>query len=257
MLRIFALLISIAFTINSDAQNLGFDIDYENGRIQNTYLVENNYVFKIHSSGNINAIYIFENESEAKDFVLDPRTQFLPRKRLSLGGGVTIYLNAFESIEYCKNYSTYSRAGIVGEICSIDNLDIEYNLKIGNNSNIGIVGKLKSIGPYTIKYHTNYSSNVAAGIMGKVESIGNTKFTYWGKYSSSDTGNYTGHLKQIDNISIKYHENYSGNKGFTGKIKSIGNINFNYYKNYSTNNSMGVVGKFKSREGSDARLIIL
>lgn len=257
MLRLIVLFISISIAINLDAQKLGFDVDYENGRVQNTYLVKSNYVFKIHSSGNINSVFIFENESEAKDFIMDPRAQFFPRKRLNLGGGVTLYLNSFESIEYCKNYSNYSRAGVVGEICAIDNLEIDYNLKIGNNSTIGIVGKIKSIGPYTIKYHTNYSINVSSGIMGKIESIGNTEFEYHTRGYSSEAGDYIGLLKEIDNIEIKYHENYSTNKGFNGKIKSIGAVKFNFYKNYSSNSSMGVVGKFKSREGSDARLIIL
>ena len=257
MLRLITFLIIVGISYTLPAQSISFDIDYEDGIIKNSYLIKDNYVFKINNKGSIEAVYIFNNKSEAQDFIIDPRPPFEPRKRFNLNAGLMLYINTFESIDYCKNYSNNSRAGIVGEICAIDDLKINYNLRIGNNSTIGIVGKLKSIGPYEIKYHINYSSNVRSGIVGKIKSIGNTELLYYDKYYSTNQGRYTGKLKQIGEIQIKYHESYSTNKGFEGKLKSIGNTKFNYHKNYSTNNAMEIVGKFKNKEGQDARLFIL
>ena len=56
------------------------------------------------------------------------------------------YLLTHITIEYAKNYSNYSRAGIVGAVTKIDNYAFDYHLRIGDNSKIGIVGEIKKVG---------------------------------------------------------------------------------------------------------------
>ena len=256
MLLRFIGLLFLTLSLGVNAQFAAFDIDYDAGKINSVFVMEDKFVFEVHSTGVIKSIYLFHAEADALTFMQDPRPDLKPRKRLSLSG-VNFYINSFTSIEYCKNYSNYSRAGIVGEVCSVDGLDIEYNLKIGNNSSMGIVGRIKKIGNIEIAYHKNYSSYVNAGITGKIASIGNMDFEYYSDTYSAGAANYIGAFKDINGVQIKYHQAYSTKSGHEGKLSQIGKVEFNYYKNYSSNQYSGIVGKFKSREGYDPRLFII
>ena len=49
----------------------------------------------------------------------------------------------------------------------VDDIEIDYHLRVGDNRIIGIVGKIKSINGIDINYHKNYSENQRGGYMGR------------------------------------------------------------------------------------------
>lgn len=258
-MRFFSLLIITAlFPLLSFAQDLSVTVDIDSGVLGSVYIKEGNTVFKVgHSSGSIQDVYIFQTHDKAQYFMKNPQLENMNFKSVRLAGGVTLYVRNYTNIEYCKNYSNYSRAGIVGEICGIDAIKIEYNLRIGNNSALGIVGKIKNLNGIVVKYHTNYDSNVRAGFQGKISDISNTKIEYYNKYTTSELANYYGKFKSIGGVAISYYDKSNLTKGFEGKLKNVGSYQFNYYENYYNNQASKIVGKFKSITGNDSRVTVL
>ena len=246
------------FPLLSFSQDLSVNVDKDNGMLGSVYIKKGSTVFKVgHSSGSIEKVYVFQSADKAKYFMQNPQNLNFNFKAVQLAGGVQLYVRDYSNIEYCKNYSNYSRAGIVGEVCGVDGMKIEYNLRIGNNSTIGIVGKLKSINGINISYHLNYDSNVRAGYQGKISAISDTKFVYYNKYTNSELASYYGKFKSIGGVAISYYDKTNTTRGFEGKLQNIGSYKFNYYMNYYSNQASKVVGKFKSITGKDSRVILL
>ncbi len=244
---------------NLFSQNIGIQLDRNQGIIESIYIKKDKIIFELDSSNsNIKNIYVFSNDSLSERFFYDPVYDFKPRRKLELHNGVILHINSYNSVDYAKNYSDNSFAGIVGSVTKIDGLNIEYHKRIGNNRIIGIVGKLKSVNNIPISYHINYNENQRGNYMGKIEKIDDISFKYHNRHTYSELGDYVGKLKEINGIQFKYNENYSGNinKGSVGKINIIGNIKIEYFKNYSNNSASGIVGKFKSITGTDERVII-
>ena len=250
----------LLFSINNlFSQNIGVQYDRNQGIIESIFIKQENIVFELDSSNsNIKNIYFFSEDSLSERFFYDPVYDFRPRRWVELHRGVKLYIDSYSSVDYAKNYSSNTFSGIVGSVTKVDDIDIEYHMRIGDNRVIGIVGKLKSINEIDISYHKNYSENKRGGYMGKIESIGDLKFEFHNRHTYSDLANYAGKIKEIDDIKFKYNESYSGNvnKGSVGKISEIGNIKIEYFKNYRTNSASGIVGKFKSITGGDKRVII-
>ena len=67
MLGLITFLVIVGTSYTLPAQSISFDIDYEDGIIKSSYLIQDNYVFKINNKGSIEAVYIFNNQSEAQD----------------------------------------------------------------------------------------------------------------------------------------------------------------------------------------------
>ena len=244
---------------NLYSQDIGVQIDRNQGIIESIFIKKDNIVFELDSSNsNIKNIYVFDEDSLSDRFFNDPIYDFRPRRWVELHRGVRLYINSYKSVDYAKNYSSNTFSGIVGSVTKVDDVDIEYHMRVGDNRVIGIVGKIKSLNDIEIKYHKNYSENRRGGYMGKIESIGGFNFEFHNRHSYSELGGYVGKVKEINDIKFKYNESYSGNvnKGSVGKISQIGNVKIEYFKNYSTNSASGIVGKFKSISGSDKRVII-
>jgi len=259
-LKYYLLYAFLLFSItNLISQDIGIELDRNEGIIEGVFIKKDNIVFELDSSNsNIKNIYVFSYDSLSERFFYDPIYDFRPRKWLELHSGVRLYINSYSSVDYAKNYSDNSFAGIVGSVTKVDDVEIEYHKRIGNNRIIGIVGKIKSVNDIPISYHKNYSENQRGGYMGKISSINDINFDFHNKHTYSDLGNYTGKLKEINGVKFEYNQNYSGNinKGSVGKISKIGNIKIEYFKNYSSNSASGIVGKFKSITGADKRVII-
>lgn len=252
ILYLFTFLISaVAFS-----QDLSIQMNYNKSYISRMYLKDNNYVFELGRTGFISSIYIFDSSSDASMYMRNPETFYRPRFKVK-AGRVSVYVSDINNVEYCRNYSTYVRAGVDGNVCSINGVKINYYLKVGDNSRIGIVGKIKRIGNTTIKYHKNYSINVRNKTMGKLEAIGSKRFSYHAPTSVNITSGYAYNYKSIAGINFDYYKSYSGNvnQGFEGKIERLGNIRFYYHKSYS-NRPKENIGKFKKKEGTDRRIFI-
>ena len=256
MIKYLSFLLFLGHTL---AQSIAFTIDQDEGKLLYLFEQKSNIVFKIESKiGDISSIYIFPTDSIASMFMIKGDTRLIPLNSLPLGRNLNlqVYIDNYSIIEYAKNYSTYSRAGIVGAITKIDNYDFDYHLKIGDNRDMGIVGKLKQVGAHSITYNKNYTSYVSAGITGKIESLGGTKFEYYKNDSYSEMAGYTGKLYKVGSVVIDINKPYARTEYKSGKIKAIGNINFEYFKNSYQNSASGVDGKFKSMSGEDDRIRI-
>jgi len=241
------------------AQSTAFAINQEEGKVINLYQQESNIVFKIDpQKGDITSVYIFSNDSVASKFIINGDTRLIPLHSLSLGINFNsvVHIDNYSIIEYAKNYSSFSRAGIVGAIIKIDNYNFDYYLKIGDNEEMGIVGKLKQVGAHSITYNKNYTSYVRAGITGKIEGLGETNFEYYNYDSYSEMAGYTGYLRKVGSIFVEMNKPYSRTEYKSGKIKAIGNINFEYYVNTHQNRVSGIQGKFKRMSGKDERIKI-
>lgn len=258
--KIYLLAGILLFSINNIfSQNIGIQIDRDQGFIESIFIKQGNMVFELDSSNsNIKNIYVFSEDSLSERFLRDPIYDLRPRNRVELHRGIKLYTKTYKSVEYAKNYRQNTFSGIVGSVTKVDDIDIDYHLRIGDNRITGIVGKIKSINDIDISYHKNYSENQRGGYMGKIRGIDDISFKYHNKHTYSDLGNYVGKLKEVNGIKFKYNENYSGNinKGSVGKISEIGNFKIEYYKNYSSNSASGIVGKFKSIKGADNRVIV-
>ena len=247
------------YSNNLLSQNIGIQLDRNHGVIESVFIKDGNTVFELDSANyNIKNIYIFSVDSLSERFLLDPVYDFRPRSSLELHKGVKLYVDTYRSVDYAKNYRQNSFSDIVGSVTEVDDIEIDYHLRVGDNRIIGIVGKIKSINDINIDYHKNYSENKRGGYMGKVKDIGDISLKYHNRHTYSELGGYVGKLRIINDVSFKYNENYSGNvnKGSVGKISEIGNIKIEYFKNYSTNSASGIVGKFKSIKGADNRVIV-
>ena len=241
------------------AQSTAFAINQDEGKLINLYQQESNIVFKIDPmKGDITSVYIFSNDSVASKFIINGDTRLIPLHSLSLGtnSNSLVFIDNYSIIEYAKNYSSYSRAGLVGALIKIDNYNFDYYLKIGDNEDMGIVGKLKQVGAHSITYNKNYTSYVRAGITGKIESLGETNFEYYNYDSYSEMAGYTGELNKVGSIRVEMNKPYSRTEYKSGKIKAIGNINFEYYANTYQNRASGIEGKFKRMSGEDERIKI-
>ena len=139
----------IAFLIGftkSIAQTTAFTVRRNSGQITQIHQQKSNIVFAIDATkGEISNVYIFKDIKLAAQFMKNGDRRFLPLEEVSLGqhSNVSVFIDSYNAIEYAKNYSNYSRAGIVGAVTKIDNYAFDYHLRIGDNSKIGIVGKLK------------------------------------------------------------------------------------------------------------------
>ena len=241
------------------SQDIGVQVDRNQGIIESIFIKKDKIVFELDSSNsNIKNIYVFLHDSLSERFFNEPVFDFRPRRKLELHRGVKLYVNSYKSVDYAKNYSDNSFAGIVGSITQIDDIEIEYHKRIGNNRIIGIVGKLKSVNDIPISYHINYSENQRGRYMGKIQTIDNIDFEFHNRHTYSELGKYVGKIKEVNGVKFEYIQSYSGNinKGSVGKIGKIGNIKIEYFKNYSNNSASGIVGKFKSITGLDERVIV-
>ncbi len=257
MIRYLSLL--FLFIGRSLAQNTVFEIDQEQGKLVNLFEQKSNIVFKIDPQrGDITSVYIFSNDSVASKFMINGDTRLIPLHSLPLGknSNSLVHIDNYSIIEYAKNYSSFSRAGIVGAIIKIDNYEFDYYLKKGNNEDMGIVGKLKQVEAHSISYNKNYTNFVRSGITGKIESLGETKFEYYNYDIYSEMAGYTGELYKVGSILVEINKPYSRTEYKSGKIKAIGNINFEYYDNTYKNRVSGIEGKFKRMSGKDERIKI-
>ena len=232
-------------------QEVRFKTNTNEGSLSDIYILKKNFVFKINSSRIIDEIISFSADSIAKDYFVNPNQNLISHQGISIGGGATLYLENYKSI----NYYTNNKAGNNGKISSVDNLKLKYAEDKSYNRNSNTVGLLTQIDDIKIQYHIEaggYSRD-----RGKIKSIGDLKFSYeiWSSYSKN--AGYVGKLISIGNIKIKYYEAWNTNEGFIGKLKTIGNIEFTYYKNTFNNRNANITGKYKTSIGNDKRIIVL
>ena len=137
----------ILFSINNlFSQSIGVQLDRNQGVIESIFVKQENVVFELDSSNsNIKNIYFFSEDSLSERFFFDPVYDFRPRRWVELHRGVRLYIDSYSSVDYAKNYSSNTLSGIVGSVTKVDDIDIEYHMRIGDNRVIGIVGKLKSV----------------------------------------------------------------------------------------------------------------
>jgi len=232
-------------------QEIRFKTNINEGLLNDIYILKNNFVFKVNSSRIIEEIISFSTDSIAKEYFVNPNQNLIRYQEISIGGGTTLYLENYESINYYSN----NKVGNNGKISSIDNLKLKYAEDKSYNRNSNTVGLLTQIDDIKIQYHIEagrYSRD-----RGKIKSIGDLKFSYeiWSSYSKK--AGYVGKLISVGNIKIKYYEAWNTNEGFIGKLKTIGNIEFTYYKNTVNNRNANIVGKYKTRIGNDKRIEII
>lgn len=232
-------------------QEIRLHTNINKGSLSNIYVLKKNFVFKINSLRIIDEIISFSTDSIAKEYFVNPTKNIIAHQEITIGEGVTLYLENIESI----NYYTNNKVGNNGKISFIDNLKLKYAENKSYNRNSNIVGRLTQIDDIEIQYHIDagrYSKD-----RGKIKSIGDLKFIYeiWSSYS--ENAGYVGKLISVGNIKIKYYEAGNANEGFKGKLKMIGNLEYTYYKNTGNNRNANIVGKFKTRIGNDNRIIVL
>tara|TARA_B110000116_G_scaffold238168_1_gene224829 strand:- start:561 stop:1322 length:762 start_codon:yes stop_codon:yes gene_type:complete len=232
-------------------QEIRFKTNINEGLLNDIYILKNNFVFKVNSSRIIEEIISFSTDSIAKEYFVNPNQNLIRYQEISIGGGTTLYLENYESINYYSN----NKVGNNGKISSIDNLKLKYAEDKSYNRNSNTVGLLTQIDDIKIQYHIEagrYSRD-----RGKIKSIGDLKFSYeiWSSYS--EKAGYVGKLISVGNIKIKYYEAWNTNEGFIGKLKTIGNIEFTYYKNTVNNRNANIAGKYKTRIGNDKRIEII
>ena len=243
--------ILLLFSTFMFGQEIRFKTNINEGLLNDIYILKNNFVFKVNSSRIIEEIISFSTDSIAKEYFVNPNQNLIRYQEISIGGGTTLYLENYESINYYSN----NKVGNNGKISSIDNLKLKYAEDKSYNRNSNTVGLLTQIDEIKIQYHIEagrYSRD-----RGKIKSIGDLKFSYeiWSSYS--ENAGYVGKLISIGNIKIKYYEAGNTYEGFKGKLKTIGNIEFTYYKNTVNNRNANIAGKYKTRIGNDKRIEII
>ena len=243
--------ILLLFSTFMFGQEIRFKTNINEGLLNDIYILKNNFVFKVNSSRIIEEIISFSTDSIAKEYFVNPNQNLIRYQEISIGGGTTLYLENYESINYYSN----NKVGNNGKISSIDNLKLKYAEDKSYNRNSNTVGLLTQIDDIKIQYHIEagrYSRD-----RGKIKSIGDLKFSYeiWSSYSKK--AGYVGKLISVGNIKIKYYEAWNTNEGFIGKLKTIGNIEFTYYKNTVNNRNANIAGKYKTRIGNDKRIEII
>ena len=243
--------ILLLFSTFMFGQEIRFKTNINEGLLNDIYILKNNFVFKVNSSRIIEEIISFSTDSIAKEYFVNPNQNLIRYQEISIGGGTTLYLENYESINYYSN----NKVGNNGKISSIDNLKLKYAEDKSYNRNSNTVGLLTQIDDIKIQYHIEaggYSRD-----RGKIKSIGDLKFSYeiWSSYS--EKAGYVGKLISVGNIKIKYYEAWNTNEGFIGKLKTIGNIEFTYYKNTVNNRNANIAGKYKTRIGNDKRIEII
>ena len=243
--------ILLLFSTFMFGQEIRFKTNINEGLLNDIYILKNNFVFKVNSSRIIEEIISFSTDSIAKEYFVNPNQNLIRYQEISIGGGTTLYLENYESINYYSN----NKVGNNGKISSIDNLKLKYAEDKSYNRNSNTVGLLTQIDEIKIQYHIEaggYSRD-----RGKIKSIGDLKFSYeiWSSYSKK--AGYVGKLISVGNIKIKYYEAWNTNEGFIGKLKTIGNIEFTYYKNTVNNRNANIAGKYKTRIGNDKRIEII
>ena len=243
--------ILLLFSTFMFGQEIRFKTNINEGLLNDIYILKNNFVFKVNSSRIIEEIISFSTDSIAKEYFVNPNQNLIRYQEISIGGGTTLYLENYESINYYSN----NKVGNNGKISSIDNLKLKYAEDKSYNRNSNTVGLLTQIDEIKIQYHIEaggYSRD-----RGKIKSIGDLKFSYeiWSSYS--EKAGYVGKLISVGNIKIKYYEAWNTNEGFIGKLKTIGNIEFTYYKNTVNNRNANIAGKYKTRIGNDKRIEII
>ena len=228
------------------SQDHRFQIDYNEGSIKKTFLIENNKLFKI--SGTIEEIYIFSSNSIAKEYLTNLDQSLKPRIKYRIGK-TTLFVDSAESISY---YSINTPSGSIGQIKSINNITFTYLSKASFNQNAGVVGELSKIGNIKVNYYTDLAKGKHRG---KIKYLGNKKFNYQPWSTWGEKAGIVGELTSIGNMKINYYDtDYA--IGFKGKLKSIGNVKFTYFLDKAENRIAGIVGKFKQQTGKDSRLII-
>ena len=243
--------ILLLFSTFMFGQEIRFKTNINEGLLNDIYILKNNFVFKVNSSRIIEEIISFSTDSIAKEYFVNPNQNLIRNQEILIGGGTTLYLENYESINYYSN----NKVGNNGKISSIDNLKLKYAEDKSYNRNSNTVGLLTQIDDIKIQYHIEagrYSRD-----RGKIKSIGDLKFSYeiWSSYS--EKAGYVGKLISVGNIKIKYYEAWNTNEGFIGKLKTIGNIEFTYYKNTVNNRNANITGKYKTRIGNDKRIEII
>ncbi len=241
---IFLLIPSFLFS-----QEIGFDVNTNEGNIEIIYILDSNKVFKI--SETIDEVYIFSSDSLAKNYLQTLDQNRIPKNNYQLGE-TTIFLNSVSSIDY---YTSDSPSGLSGQIKSINNLIFTYAADYSWNKNSGIVGELTQIGKTKITYWKAAGYAEKGKYRGKIKSLGNKQFKYEGWSSWGEKAGMVGKLISIGKIKINYYET-DYDRGFKGKLKSIGAVKFIYFGETFNHKKANIVGKFKEQIGQDGRLII-
>ncbi len=176
------------------SQEFSFEIDTNQGFIENMYILDDNKVLKI--SETIDEIYIFRSESVAKDYLQTLNNNFIPKIKYQLGT-TTMFLDTVVSVDYYKN-----------------------------NTPSGSSGQIKSINNLTFTYVPNYSWNKNSGIVGKLSQIGNNKITYWTSAGYTEKSKYRGKIRSFGSKKFKYESwsNWGEKAGMVGRIISIDKI---------------------------------
>ena len=130
-------------------QEVRFKTNTNEGSLSDIYILKKNFVFKINSSRIIDEIISFSTDSIAKEYFVNPNQNLIRNQEISIGGGTTLYLENYESI----NYYTNNKAGNNGKISSIDNLKLKYAEDKSYNRNSNTVGLLTQIDEIKIQYH--------------------------------------------------------------------------------------------------------
>lgn len=255
MMRYIMFLVLLMPTL-SFSEEVSFEVDYDNGSIKNTLLLENEKLFTVSASGIIDKIFIFSSNELAKEYLttLDPSIK--PRKKVKIGD-VTLFIDSYKSISYFTGnpISGGVPSGSIGKVIAIDGLQFKYARFGGYQKRAGIGGRLTQIGNTKIKYHIDSGATQKGKHRGKIKSIGKSKFTYEIYTAWGNKAGYVGEITSIGALKIKYYDT-DYDKGFKGKLKSIGKVIFTYYPKTVRNTKANIVGKFKGQHGEDRWVII-
>ena len=235
------------------SQDYAFEVDKDEGAIEYIYVLSDNNVFKI--SNSIDEVYIFNEESTAREYLKTLDEDLLPKDGFQDGGqdgGISIFIDNAIDVDY---YTATNYYGSKGQIESINNITFTYVPDYSYNESKGTIGNLTSIGGLKITHIPAYSYNIKAGKAGKLESIGDKDFEYEPWSTWGEGVGMVGVPTKAGAIDIKYYET-DYHDGFKGKVRSIGNIEFTYYGNTYTNKNADIVGKFESQTGNDTRLVV-
>ena len=170
-------------------------MDRNHGVIESVFINDGTTVFELDSLSTTLKIFISSHVDSLSRGFTRSVYDFRPRSSLELHKGVKLYVDTYRSVDYAKNYRQNSFSDIVGSVTEVDDIEIDYHLRVGDNRIIGIVGKIKSINDINIKYHKNYSENKRGGYMGKVKDIGDISLKYHNRHTYSELGGYVGKLK--------------------------------------------------------------
>jgi hypothetical protein len=226
------------------SQGIRFHVNYDEGSIEKTFLLEKNMLFN--TSGTIKEIYIFSSNSIAQKYLTTLDQSIKPKKKYNIGK-TTLFLDSIVSISY---YTYDTPSGSNGQIKSINNTTFTYNTDNSFYKNAGVVGEISKIGGIEIRYYTD-----AGYARGKIKSLGNKIFKYEAWSSWGEKAGMVGEITSIGIIKINYYDT-DYDIGFKGKLKSIGSIQLIYFDDKYENRKANIVGKFKQQYGNDSRLII-